>query len=250
MTPTGWLGGDHRRTSRHGASEGHRERNRPHAQASAKWHRRSGPWCCWPYPRSAGTPARALDPHLLHQCARAGRHSPRRDLATGPRQRHVLPARRSGVRAALIPVGVVAVLAVLLSGCGSPPAARRATGPHTPQAGRLTDQEYAAAVALARREVTREDASLTSATATVGVGTVPDPNTGHDCVSGRLLHVTLIGTFPHIVTTGHPVESGAADEDFMGACRRADRRCQGWPRLPDLGQDRSRRSGPGGWCWT
>lgn len=106
------------------------------------------------------------------------------------------------------------MLAILLSGCGSPPTTRRAIGPDAPKHGRLTAQEYAAAVALARREVTREDASLTSATATVGIGTAPDSNTGHDCVSGRLLHVTLIGTFPHIVTTGHPVESSAADEDF------------------------------------
>lgn len=118
------------------------------------------------------------------------------------------------MRSAVTAVGVVAVLAILLSDCGSSPATR-VLGPHAPKHGRLTAQEYAAAVALARREVIHEDASLTSATATVGIGTVPDPNTGYHCVSGRLLHVTLIGTFPHIVTTGHPVESGAAaDEDF------------------------------------
>lgn len=119
------------------------------------------------------------------------------------------------MRAAVTAVSVVAVLATLLTGCGSSPATRVAIGPHAPKHDRLTDPEYAVAVALARREVAREDASLTSATATVGIGTVPDPNTGHDCVSTRLLHVTLIGTFPHISTTGHPVESGAAaDQDF------------------------------------
>lgn len=37
---------------------------------------------------------------------------------------------------------------------------------------------------------------------TVGKGKVAQSNTGHPCTSGRLLHVQLVGSFPHIVTTG------------------------------------------------
>jgi hypothetical protein len=39
---------------------------------------------------------------------------------------------------------------------------------------------------------------VTSATATVGEGTVTDPNAGPACTSGTLLHIKLIGTFPTI----------------------------------------------------
>jgi hypothetical protein len=39
---------------------------------------------------------------------------------------------------------------------------------------------------------------LTSATATIGDGTVTDTNAGPPCTSGKLLHIKLIGTFPRI----------------------------------------------------
>ena len=119
------------------------------------------------------------------------------------------------MRVLISSIAVAALLAILSTGCGSSTATRRAMGSNSPKHDVLTEQEYAAAVALARREVTSQDASLTSATATVGNGGVANPNTGHDCVSGRLLHIKLIGTFPHIVTTGHPVENSTAmSEDF------------------------------------
>ena len=44
---------------------------------------------------------------------------------------------------------------------------------------------------------------VTSATATIGEGTVMDPNAGPACTSGRLLHIKLIGTFPRIVHGGY-----------------------------------------------
>ena len=117
------------------------------------------------------------------------------------------------MRVPITPVAMAAVLAIFSTGCGSSSATRRAIGSASPHRA-LTEREYAAAVALARREVHSQDANLTSATATVGTGTVADSNTGHDCASGRLLHIKLIGAFPHIATSGHPVDSTAKPEDF------------------------------------
>jgi hypothetical protein len=65
--------------------------------------------------------------------------------------------------------------------------------------GSLTDHEFNVAVAVARAEVAKYEATVTSATATVGVGTVTDPNVGPPCTSGTLLHIKLIGTFPTIL---------------------------------------------------
>jgi hypothetical protein len=61
--------------------------------------------------------------------------------------------------------------------------------------GSLTDHEFAVAVDIARREADRTARSITSATATVGQGTVTDSNTGHKCASGTVLHIKLIGEF-------------------------------------------------------
>jgi hypothetical protein len=68
----------------------------------------------------------------------------------------------------------------------------------TPAHGSLTDREFNVAVAVARAEIKKYAATVTSATATVGVGTVTDPNAGPACTSGTLLHIKLIGTFPTI----------------------------------------------------
>jgi hypothetical protein len=72
----------------------------------------------------------------------------------------------------------------------------------TPGHGSLTDGEFNVAVAVARAETEKYAATVTSATATVGEGTVTDPNAGPACTSGTLLHIKLIGTFPTISTTG------------------------------------------------
>ena len=53
--------------------------------------------------------------------------------------------------------------------------------------------------AVARAEAEKYGATVTSATATVGEGTVTDPNAGPACTSGTLIHIKLIGTFPTIV---------------------------------------------------
>jgi hypothetical protein len=108
------------------------------------------------------------------------------------------------------------LLVIVLSGCAGSAAPSGSAESTSGNHGELTDQEYASAVDLARQEVREDDASISSATVTVGRGTVTDSNLGYSCESGRLLHVKLIGAFSHIATPGHPQdpESTAAPEDF------------------------------------
>lgn len=77
----------------------------------------------------------------------------------------------------------------------------------------LSKSEVALAVSSAKGFISRENASVTSATAITAQGTVSDSNTSGQCLSGRLLRIRLIGTFPKIVTTGLPLETGAP-QDF------------------------------------
>ena len=98
---------------------------------------------------------------------------------------------------------VACLLAVIaLQGCGK--GANSARADAALGHGSLTNQQFAAAVAVARAEARKDEAVLTSATATIGDGTETDPNAGPACTSGKLLHIKLIGTFPHIVTGGLP----------------------------------------------
>lgn len=107
------------------------------------------------------------------------------------------------------------LLLIVLSGCAGSAAPSGLAKPTSGTHGELTDQEYAYAVGLARQEVREDDASVSSATVTVGRDSVTDSNLGYSCESSRLLHIKLIGTFPHIVTTGHPQDpEGTATEDF------------------------------------
>ena len=94
-----------------------------------------------------------------------------------------------------------------LSACGSQPAdGGPANGSHE-------DRDLTLARAIAKDAVTAEEADVSSATFVVRSGTVTESNVGHSCTSGRLIEVKLIGDFPHIVTTGHPVRVGQ-DGDF------------------------------------
>ena len=114
-------------------------------------------------------------------------------------------ARQRRIALLTASVAVVAIVGwAILSGRGS-----TTQHSHSP----LTDHEYALALDLARQEIGRDDATVTSATVTLGYGTVTDSNIGYACTSGRLLHVLLIGDFPHITTAGHPVKTGTR-EDF------------------------------------
>ena len=77
--------------------------------------------------------------------------------------------------------------------------------------GSLTDHEFSVASAVARSEADKNAATITSATATAGEGTVTDPNDGPPCTSGTLLHIKLVGTFPTIVIA--PPTAGAPSAD-------------------------------------
>jgi hypothetical protein len=122
-----------------------------------------------------------------------------------------VPARAGALTVA------IAAIAAIASGCGpshvgpgqkaaksaplvqiTPPAANASPLKHSS----LTAAERAKAVAVSRHEAARERGTITSASATVGPGIVTDSNTGTKCLSGRLLHVKLIGSFPHIPVTG------------------------------------------------
>ena len=124
-----------------------------------------------------------------------------------------MPRRPMAVPAALTAAACL-LGALALGGCAS--TANRAlndpsASSSTPGHGSLTDREFKVAVAVARAEAHKEDAAITSATATVGEGTVTDPNAGPPCTSGTLLHIKLIGTFNHIVTGLGPTAGAPTD---------------------------------------
>lgn len=83
-------------------------------------------------------------------------------------------------------------LLLAVSGCSGLPC-------DSPRAG-LTHKEMAYATAIARSEVAKQHSVIRVAVADVHPGRVSSSNTGHLCGSGRLLEVTLIGSFPHTGT--------------------------------------------------
>jgi len=115
-------------------------------------------------------------------------------------------ARQRRIALLTASVAVVAILgwAVLSS--------RESTAPHSHSP--LSDHEYALALNLARHEIGRQDATITSATVTLGYGKVTESNVFYACMSGRLLNILLIGDFPHTVTTGLPKLAGETSHDF------------------------------------
>jgi hypothetical protein len=113
----------------------------------------------------------------------------------------------------------VAVAAIAAVACGCAPSragpAGKAAGsaplvqtsptaakPSPPRHRSLTAAERAHAVALVRHEAARERGTITSASATISSGITTDSNTGSQCLSRRLPHIKLIGSFPHIPVTG------------------------------------------------
>lgn len=85
------------------------------------------------------------------------------------------------------------------------------------QGRRLGPSEIVKAVALARRVLAKEAAAtISNVTAIVRPGrvTAAASNTGHPCTSGRILKVKMIGEFPNVVVTGHPVPPGEPVPDF------------------------------------
>ena len=76
--------------------------------------------------------------------------------------------------------------------------------------GPLTSAQYAAAVLIARHEVRKERARLTSATAILRRGKVEQPHLSGACTSGHEIRILLIGRFPHIAVSPPPGAPGGA----------------------------------------
>lgn len=124
-------------------------------------------------------------------------------LVSPLRGKRLARQRRTALLAIAATVAVVAIVLCI---------AFAATMQH--RKGVLADKEYAFARELVRSEIRQESAVLTSATVTVGYGTVFDSNVGYPCTSGRLLHIKLIGEFPHITTGGLAVQPGTQPPDL------------------------------------
>ena len=112
----------------------------------------------------------------------------------------VVPPRRRVVPAASIAAACLLAVAVI-GGCSS----------STHMHGALTDREFKTAITIARAEADKAGATITSATATVGPGTETVANIGPPCTSGTLLHIKLIGTFPHTAVTPSPITDTASE---------------------------------------
>lgn len=113
--------------------------------------------------------------------------------------RHARPRPALAVSAAIVVVLAVATVAIVI----------RLSHRHGDEAtatdrGLLTSQEYATAVRLARSEIAKDHATVSSAVATLVSGRVRQPNLATGCTSGRLLVVTLVGDFPEITVSPAP----------------------------------------------
>lgn len=138
-------------------------------------------------------------------------------------------ARRKRRSELLTGMAAAAVLIILLGGVALKSGIGHWAQPAGQPAdhGSLSDHEFAVAVDIARQQADKTAISITSATATVGIGTVAESNTGHPCTSGTLLHIKLIGEF-NIQHGGSPDDSGhydpvsavliTADPDSGDAC--------------------------------
>jgi hypothetical protein len=100
-----------------------------------------------------------------------------------------------GLKTRLIALALVPLLGAC-SPAGMPQSGPQATGAS------LSQDEIAKAVAVAKRVVADQGATVSSASAIAVAGTTEESNTGSPCTSGRELQIKLIGTFPRAVTTG------------------------------------------------
>lgn len=106
---------------------------------------------------------------------------------------------------------VTVFLLALTAGC-SP--SHSPGGSATHDGSTLSRKEVVEAESVARQTIAEQSATVTSASVIARPGKVTDTNTGRPCTSGRLLRITLIGKFPHVATTGHPVPPGSPTPDF------------------------------------
>jgi hypothetical protein len=101
---------------------------------------------------------------------------------------------------------------------------------HDADHGSLSQQDFETAKRVALREAEESARSVASATATRSAGTVTDSNTGHQCTSGAVLNIRLIGAFNIVhgfVPAGVDRSAGAPNDDVHGVLITAD---------PDSGQ--------------
>ena len=96
--------------------------------------------------------------------------------------------------------------------------------------GDTSQERVATAARIARHYAAEEEASIRSATAVWSRGTVAQPNTGARCESGRLIRITLAGSFPHMVTSGGPPggdgTSGVVTGVFLTAHAQSEEVCK------------------------
>lgn len=112
------------------------------------------------------------------------------------------------------------VILPLFAACASAEMPQASPNPSEPS---LTQGEVTKAVALAKQVIADQGATVSSASAIARAGTTEDTNTGYSCTSGRELQVKLIGTFPHVVTTGGgPTGSAASDSTVRAMLITAD----------------------------
>jgi hypothetical protein len=93
---------------------------------------------------------------------------------------------------------VAASLLALLVGCSDDAKTPSRTD------GDASQERVATAVRIARHYAAEQEASIRSATAVWSRGTVAQPNTDATCESGHLIRITLVGSFPQIVSSGGP----------------------------------------------
>ncbi|MCL2544102.1 MAG: hypothetical protein FWE71_16775 [Nocardioidaceae bacterium] len=108
---------------------------------------------------------------------------------------------------------VLVVVALCSTACGGGTGARVAAGRPPPVADRLTPRQAAYAEALVESDRSLDGASIDGATAVVRPGFVDTPNAGPPCTSGRLIRVTVTGSFPSVVTSGPPAVPGRGGRD-------------------------------------
>jgi hypothetical protein len=122
-------------------------------------------------------------------------------------------SRRRAIVAAL----AAAILAPV-TGCVNQPSADQAN--RRAMLGGLTRAEFGTALLTARRVARGEDADVTTASASVVTGRKRAllGVHGHACPAGRLLHIRLVGSFPHtpeVHIEGSDVTAAVHGEDLV-----------------------------------
>jgi hypothetical protein len=98
---------------------------------------------------------------------------------------------------------------------GKPSPSPMASEPPMQAEGGLSGRELTFARDIARYEIARAGAKVTSVTVTASAGKEPSHNVGDACMYGRLLHIRVIGDFPHIAVSGKLHFSGSGEAESI-----------------------------------